>query len=153
MSNYNIPNDQNQYNNQQYNARPNGCNWQNNNQSNWNNWYNQKSYNLNLKFQQNSVRCYYYKKEGNVSIWKKVIEENKNSILKVGMNVYMVKKDQLVVDVCVTTWGQKVRILKVDMPIEKLLKIEISPTKGRKIKWEKDKLIHKDVINELRRIQ
>ncbi len=45
------------------------------------------------------------------------------------------------------------RILKVDMPIEKLLKIEISPTKGRKIKWEKDKLIHKDVINELRRIQ
>jgi hypothetical protein len=31
LSNYNVPNDQNQYNNWQYNARPNGHNWQNNN--------------------------------------------------------------------------------------------------------------------------
>ncbi len=34
LSNYSVPNDQNKYNNQQYNARPNGHNWQNNNQSN-----------------------------------------------------------------------------------------------------------------------
>jgi hypothetical protein len=31
LSNYNVPNDQNQYNKQQYNARPSGCNQQINN--------------------------------------------------------------------------------------------------------------------------
>ncbi len=40
LSNYNVQNDHNQYNNQQYNARPNGRNWQNNNHSNQNNRYN-----------------------------------------------------------------------------------------------------------------
>jgi hypothetical protein len=30
LSNYNVPNDQNKYSSQQYNARPNGRNWQNN---------------------------------------------------------------------------------------------------------------------------
>jgi hypothetical protein len=33
LSNYNVPNDQNKYNNWQYNAKPNGRNWKNNNQS------------------------------------------------------------------------------------------------------------------------
>jgi hypothetical protein len=61
---------------------------------------------------------------------RKLFEENKNSILKVGMNVVMGKKDQPVTDVCVTTRGWRVRILKADMPIEKLLEIEISPTKS-----------------------
>jgi hypothetical protein len=34
FQNYNVPNNQNQYNDQQYNARPNGQNWHNNNQPN-----------------------------------------------------------------------------------------------------------------------
>jgi hypothetical protein len=38
---------------------------------------------------------------------------------------------------------------KADMPTEKLPKREVSPTKGSQIKWEKEKLIHKDVVNEL----
>jgi len=69
------------------------------------------------------------------------------------MNVVMVKKDQPAMDVCVTTRGQRVKILKADMATKKLLKIEVSPTKGRRIKWEKEKYIHKDVINELKNIQ
>jgi hypothetical protein len=64
-------------------------------------------------------------------VWKKVIEEEeKNSKLKVEVNVAMVEWDQLVVDVCVTIRGQKVRMLEVDMPIEELLEREVSPTKG-----------------------
>jgi len=39
------------------------------------------------------------------------------------------------------------------MHVEELLEKEVSPTKGHQIKWEKEKLIHKDVINELQRIQ
>jgi len=73
--------------------------------------------------------------------------------LKVGMNVVMVKKDQPVVDVCVTTRGQRARMPEADMLAKELLEIEVSPTKGCQIKWEKEKSIHKDVINELRKIQ
>jgi hypothetical protein len=61
----------------------------------------------------------------------------------------MVKKDKPVVDVCVTTKGQRVRIPKVDMLIEEFPKREVSPIKGRQIKWEKEKSIHKDVVNKL----
>ncbi len=85
---------------------------------------------------------------------KKIIkEEDKNSKLKVGVNVAMVKKDQPIVNVCVTTRRQRVRILEADMHAEGLLEKEVSPTKGHRIKWEKDKLIQKDVVNELQRIQ
>jgi len=51
-------------------------------------------------------------------------------------------------DVCVTTRGQRARMLKADMPTEKLPKREVSPTKGRRIKWEKEKLIHEHVVND-----
>jgi hypothetical protein len=44
-------------------------------------------------------------------------------------------------------------MLEADMPTEKLPKREVSPIKGWWIKWEKEKLIHKDVVNELWRIQ
>jgi hypothetical protein len=37
--------------------------------------------------------------------------------------------------------------------LKKLPKRKVNPTKGHRIKWEKEKLIHKDVDNELRRIQ
>jgi hypothetical protein len=43
LSNYSVPNDQNQYS-----ARPNGHNWKNNNKSNQNNWYNKHEYNQNF---------------------------------------------------------------------------------------------------------
>jgi hypothetical protein len=63
------------------------------------------------------VRCFYYQKEGHVKndclVWKKVIEEEeKNSKPKVGVNVAMVDWGQLVVNVCVTTKGQKMRMLE-----------------------------------------
>ncbi len=48
-----------------------------------------------------------------------------------------------------TTRGQNARMLEADMPTEKLPKKEVSPIKRHQIKWEKEKLIHKDVINEL----
>jgi hypothetical protein len=35
------------------------------------------------------------------------------------------------------------------MHVEELPEKEVSPTKGHQIKWEKEKLIHKDVVNEL----
>jgi hypothetical protein len=51
-------------------------------------------------------------------MWKKIMEEeDKNSKLKVGINVAMVKWDQLVVDVCVTTRGQR-----ASMPVEEPLR-------------------------------
>jgi hypothetical protein len=42
---------------------------------------------------------------------------------------------------------------EVDMPAKELLERKVNPIKGRQIKWEKEKLIHKDVVNELQRIQ
>jgi hypothetical protein len=41
------------------------------------------------------------------------MEEEKNSKPKVGVNVAMVDWGQLVVNVCVTTKGQKMRMLEV----------------------------------------
>ncbi len=65
----------------------------------------------------------------------------------------MVKWDQLVMDVCVTTRGQGPRMPKANICAKELLEREVYLTKGRQIKWEKEKLIHKDVINKLHRIQ
>jgi hypothetical protein len=63
-------------------------------------------------------------------VWKKIIEEEEqNSKLKVGVNVYMVEKDEPIVDVCVTTRGQTTRMLEVYMLAEKLLDIEARPIK------------------------
>ncbi len=60
-------------------------------------------------------------------MWKKVLEkEEKNSKLKVGINVAMVKWDESIVDVCVTTQGQR-----ENMPIKVLPKRDVSPTKGQ----------------------
>jgi hypothetical protein len=42
----------------------------------------------------------------------------------------MVEWDQPVVDVCVTTRGQRARMLKADMPTKKFPKEEVNPTKG-----------------------
>jgi hypothetical protein len=42
---------------------------------------------------------------------------------------------------------------EANMLNEKLPKREVRPTKGQRIKWEKEKLIHKDAVNELWRIQ
>jgi hypothetical protein len=44
-------------------------------------------------------------------------------------------------------------MLEANMLAKELPKRKVSPTKGRRIKWEKEKLIHKDVVNELWRIQ
>jgi hypothetical protein len=65
----------------------------------------------------------------------------------------MVEKDQPVMDVCVTTRGQRARMPEVDMLAKKLIEIEVSPNKGCQVKWEKEKSIHKDVVNELLKIQ
>jgi hypothetical protein len=56
-------------------------------------------------------------------------------------------------DVCVTTKGQGPRMPKANMRAKELLEREVYLTKGHQIKWEKEKLIHKDVINKLHRIQ
>ncbi len=65
----------------------------------------------------------------------------------------MVEWDQLVLGVCVSTRRQRARMLEVNMLAKELFKKKVSPTKGCRIKWEKEKLIHKDVIDELWRIQ
>jgi hypothetical protein len=54
-----------------------------------------------------------------------------NPKLKVGVNVAMVKWDQLVVDVCVTIRRQKVKMPKANMSIEEFPEREVSPTKGQ----------------------
>ncbi len=88
-------------------------------------------------------------KEGHVKaeclMWKKVMEEEeKNSKPKVWINVTMVEWDQLVIDVCVTTWGQKASML-VKEPLEK----EVNPTRGQRTEWEKENKVHLDVVEEL----
>jgi hypothetical protein len=55
--------------------------------------------------------CFCCHKEGHVRgyclVWKKAMEEEeKNSKLKVGINVVMVEWDQSIVDVCVTMQSQ-----------------------------------------------
>lgn len=67
------------------------------------------------------MRCYCYKKEGHVKancpMWKKVMEEEENnSKPKVGINVVMVGWDESVVDVCVTTQGQRASMLIEEPP-------------------------------------
>ncbi len=67
------------------------------------------------------MRCFCCHKKRHVKVdypvWKKVMEEEeKNSKPKVGINLAVVKWDQSVVDVCVTTRGQK-----ASMPIEEHL--------------------------------
>ncbi len=59
-------------------------------------------------------------------------EEEHNSKPKVRINVAMVGWDKLVVDVCVSTQGQREN-MSVKDPLEK----EVSPIKGRQTKWEK----------------
>jgi hypothetical protein len=44
-------------------------------------------------------------------------------------------------------------MLEADMPIKKLLKKQVNPPKGRQIKREKEKWIHKDIVNKLQKIQ
>lgn len=68
-------------------------------------------------------------------MWKKVMEEEeKNSKSKVGINVVIVEWDQSVVDVCVTTWGQK-----ANMPVEEPLERKVSHTRGQRTKSKKKK--------------
>jgi hypothetical protein len=40
-------------------------------------------------------------------------------------------------------------MLEANMFAKKLPKKKVSPAKGHRIKWEKEKMIHKDVVNEL----
>ncbi len=49
---------------------------------------------------------------------------------------------------CVTTRGQKANML-VQEPLEK----KVIPTSGRQTKWEKEKKVHLDVVEELQKIQ
>lgn len=44
-------------------------------------------------------------------------------------------------------------MLMVDMPTEELQEKEVSPRRGHWTIWEKDKLVHHDVVNELWNIQ
>ncbi len=54
----------------------------------------------------------------------------------------MVVWNQLVVDVFVTTRRQRARMLVVNMLIEELQEKEVSPRRGCRTIWEKDKLVH-----------
>ncbi len=68
-------------------------------------------------------------------MWKKVMEEEeKNSKSKVGINVVIVEWDQSVVDVCVTTRGQKANML-VEEPLER----KVSRTRGQRTKSKRKK--------------
>ncbi len=62
-----------------------------------------------------------------------------------GINVTMVDWDQLVLDVFVTTRGQKARMQEEEEPQER----EANRTRGQRTKWEKEKFVHQDVIREL----
>jgi hypothetical protein len=62
----------------------------------------------------------------------------------------MVEWEQPVADVCVTT--RKSEDARGQYASKKLPKRKVKPTKGHRIKWEKEKLIHNDVVNELWRI-
>jgi len=58
------------------------------------------------------------------------------------------KWDQSIVDVCVTTQGQRASML-----VEEPLAREVNPTRGRRTKWEKEKKVHLDVVEEQQKIQ
>jgi len=68
-----------------------------------------------------------------IGYWKKVMEkEAKSSILKVGVNVVMVDRDQLILDVCVTTRAQIACMLQDGEPQKR---------RGRLILQEDNKLV------------
>lgn len=73
-----------------------------------------------------------------------------NSQAKLGVNVTMVQCDQPILDVLVTIRGQRAR-----MPEEKLeeREREISLIRGQWTKWEREKMVHWDVIKELQEFQ
>jgi len=62
---------------------------------------------------------------------RRLSKKKKSSKPKVGINMAMVEWDQLVVDVFVTTRGQKVMMSMVDMLIEELQEKEVSPKRRR----------------------
>jgi hypothetical protein len=47
------------------------------------------------------------------------------------MNVAIVERDQPIINVCMTTKGQRARMPEADMLTEELLEKEVSPTKGQ----------------------
>jgi hypothetical protein len=82
-------------------------------------------------------------------VWKCVCEEEiVDAKPKVGVNVAMVEWDQPLVDVCVMIHGRKTLLPKADHE-----EIELNPTRGQQIKWDKEKKVHRDVLQELELIQ
>ncbi len=139
---YEAPPQQNRFGNQQYN----GKNWHG--QHNFKNHYNQCGYNQNNGFRQISIKCFCCHK-GHVKkdcpIWKKVMEEEeKKSRPKVGVNFAMIDQDQPILDVFVTTKGQKACMLE-----EEIQEKELNPTKGWRTKLGQEKNVLQDVIREL----
>jgi hypothetical protein len=60
----------------------------------------------------------------------------------------MVEWDQPLVDVCIMIRGRKTLLPKADHE-----EIDLSPTCGQGIKWDKLKKVHRDVLQELELIQ
>jgi len=74
-------------------------------------------------------------------------EEEKKSKPKVGVNVVMVDWDQPILDVFVTTRGQKVH-----MPKEQIHERKLSPMRQWRTKWERKNNVLQDVVKELQSI-
>jgi len=88
------------------------------------------------------MKCFYFHKEGHVRkgylVWKHICEEETTRAKpKVRVNVTMVDWDQPLVDICVTT-----RSKKAPFTDEEQGNIETNPTKGKRIKWDKEKTVH-----------
>jgi hypothetical protein len=77
-------------------------------------------------------------------VWKCVCEEEiVDAKHKVGVNVAMIEWDQPLVDVCVMICGRKTSLPKADHE-----EIELNPTRGQQIKWDKEKKVHRDVLQD-----
>jgi hypothetical protein len=63
--------------------------------------------------------------------------EAKNSKPNVRINMAMVEWNQPIIEACVAIRSQKVKMLEVVKQLE-----DVSSTRRRQMKWEKEKLIH-----------
>jgi hypothetical protein len=78
-------------------------------------------------------------------VWKHVYEKNaRNAKTKVGVNVVMVEWNKPLVNVCVMMRSKNALLL-----VDNLGKKGMSPTCGQRVKWDKKRRVHRDVIEEL----